>query len=61
MEPYRQPTTETTGDNSLKIFVQAIGNLDTDLYVAAQKIARDGTQIQWYNVTQVIEASAMHG
>ncbi|KAL9562749.1 hypothetical protein ACKAV7_013101 [Fusarium commune] len=53
--------TEISGDSSLKLFVQAIGYPDTDLYVAVQKLDRDGQHVQFYNTTQLVEASAIHG
>ncbi|KAG5807193.1 hypothetical protein H9Q74_007897 [Fusarium xylarioides] len=53
--------TEITGDSSLKLFTQAMGYPDADLYVAVQKLDRDGQHVQFYNQTQVVEASAMHG
>ncbi|KAF5568407.1 family hydrolase [Fusarium phyllophilum] len=53
--------TEITGDSSVKLFIQAMGYPDVDLYVAVQKLDRDGQHIRFYNQTQVVEASAMHG
>lgn len=53
--------TEITGNSSLKLFVQAIDYPDADLYVAVQKLGQNVQQVLWYNASQVVEASAMHG
>ncbi|KAM0277304.1 hypothetical protein ACHAQH_005895 [Verticillium albo-atrum] len=53
--------TELTGDTSLKLHVQALGSPNVDLYVTVQKLAADGTEVKWFNETQSVEASAMHG
>ncbi|KAI5922120.1 Alpha/Beta hydrolase protein [Camillea tinctor] len=53
--------TEITGYSSVKLFVQALGFPDVDLFVALQKVNRDGEEVQFYNSTQQIEAAAAFG
>ncbi|GME23667.1 hypothetical protein GTA08_BOTSDO13792 [Neofusicoccum parvum] len=53
--------TEITGNSSAKLFVQALGYPDTDLYVALQKIDRNGEEVKFWHSTQKAEASASFG
>ncbi|GAM88184.1 hypothetical protein ANO11243_062150 [Dothideomycetidae sp. 11243] len=54
-------TTEITGHSSVKLFVQAMRFPDVDLYVALQKMGKDGKEVKFYHSTQQIEASASFG
>ena len=53
--------TEITGYSSVKLFIQALRYPDADLFVALQKIDRDGKEVRFYHSTQQIEASASFG
>ncbi|KAK9774017.1 putative Alpha/beta-hydrolase [Seiridium cardinale] len=53
--------TEITGYASVKLLVQALRFPDVDLYVALQKLDRDGKEVRFWHSTQQIEASASFG
>ena len=53
--------TEITGYSSIKLFIQALRYPDVDLFVALQKIDRDGKEVRFYYLTQQIEALASFG
>ena len=50
--------TEITGFTSVKLYVQAIGYPDTDLYISMGKIGTDGKEIFFWNKTQKLDAPA---
>ncbi|RMJ18904.1 hypothetical protein CDV36_001416 [Fusarium kuroshium] len=52
---------EITGYSSVKLFIQALGFPDVDLFVALQRIDKDGQVIKFYNSTQKLEADATFG
>lgn len=52
---------EITGYSSAKLFVQCRNYPDVDLYVALQKLDKDGKEVKFYHSTQQIEASASFG
>lgn len=53
--------TEITGYASVKLYIQALRYPDVDLYVALQKINKEGSEVKFYHSTQQIEASASFG
>ncbi|KAK6068471.1 CocE/NonD family Hydrolase [Seiridium cupressi] len=53
--------TEITGYASVKLLVQALRFPDVDLYVALQKLDRDGKEVKFWHSTQQVEASASFG
>jgi uncharacterized protein len=53
--------TEITGYSSVKLFVQALQFPDVDLFVAIQKLDKDGQEVKFYHSTQQLEASASFG
>ncbi|KAL1880275.1 hypothetical protein Plec18167_003678 [Paecilomyces lecythidis] len=54
-------TTEITGYASVKLFVQSLQYPDADIYVALQKIGKDGKEIKFWHSSQQVEASASFG
>ncbi|KAI1629101.1 Alpha/Beta hydrolase protein [Exophiala viscosa] len=53
--------TEITGYSSVRLYIQALNYPDVDLYVALQKLDKDGNEVKFYHSTQQIEASASFG
>lgn len=54
-------TTEITGHASVKLFVQSLQYPDADIYVALQKIGKDGKEIKFWHSSQRVEASTSFG
>ncbi|KAJ4177806.1 hypothetical protein NW755_013626 [Fusarium falciforme] len=52
---------EITGYSSVKLFIQGLSFPDVDLFVALQKIDKDGQTVKYYNSTQKLEADASFG
>lgn len=53
--------TTVTGHSSAKLWVQALNHPDADLYLAIQKLDKEGEQFLFYHSTQKIEAPATLG
>lgn len=53
--------TEITGHSSLTLYVQCMEFPDVDLFVALQKLDKEGKEVKFWNSSQVVEASAALG
>ncbi|KPM41469.1 hypothetical protein AK830_g5099 [Neonectria ditissima] len=54
-------STEISGYSSVKLFIQALQFPDVDLFVALQKLDKDGREVKFYHSTQQLEAAASFG